>query len=93
MKPVGVRELRQHLSAYLDRVRDGERLLVTEHNVPVAQLVPLRSQNESVAATLVAAGKLIPPIRPEPLDLEPVSLRGRARVGTEALQYVRGERG
>lgn len=93
MNTVGVRELRQHLSAYLDRVRDGERLLVTERNVPVAELVPLRGHNESAAAALVAAGKLIPPIRPEPLELEPVSLRGRARLATEALEYVRGERG
>lgn len=92
MKSVGVRELRQHLSSYLDLVRDGERLLVTEHNVPVAELAPLRSQDRPVAA-LVEAGKLVPPIQAKPLDLEPVSLRGRARVGTEALEYVRGELG
>jgi prevent-host-death family protein len=38
---VGVRELRQNLSVYLRRVKAGERLVVTEHNVPVADLVPL----------------------------------------------------
>ena len=34
---VGVRELRQNLSVYLDRVKDGETLEVTEHGHPVAR--------------------------------------------------------
>ena len=38
---VGVRELRQNLSVYLRRVKAGERLVVTERNVAVAELVPL----------------------------------------------------
>lgn len=89
---VGVRELRQNLSRYLARVRRGERLLVTERNLPVAELVPL-SRDDSKVARLIAEGRLLPPIRPEPIDFEPVTLRGRARLGTEALEYVRGERG
>lgn len=38
---VGVRELRQNLSKYLDRVKAGEDLVVTEHGRQVARLVPL----------------------------------------------------
>lgn len=37
---VGVRELRQNLSKYLDRVKAGEGLDVTEHGRIVARLVP-----------------------------------------------------
>jgi len=37
---VGVRELRQNLSRYLDRVKAGEPLIVTEHGREVARLVP-----------------------------------------------------
>ena len=37
---VGVRELRQNLSKYLDRVKGGEDLVVTEHGREVARLVP-----------------------------------------------------
>jgi prevent-host-death family protein len=37
---VGVRELRQNLSVYLDRVKRGEAFAVTEHGHPVARLVP-----------------------------------------------------
>jgi prevent-host-death family protein len=37
---VGVRELRQNLSRYLDRVKAGEALVVTERGREVARLVP-----------------------------------------------------
>jgi prevent-host-death family protein len=39
-KKVGVRELRQNLSRYLERVKDGETLTVTERGHEVARLVP-----------------------------------------------------
>jgi prevent-host-death family protein len=39
---VGVRELRQNLSKYLERVKDGETLIVTERGNEVARLVPSR---------------------------------------------------
>jgi prevent-host-death family protein len=37
---VGVRELRQNLSRYLERVKAGETLTVTERGHEVARLVP-----------------------------------------------------
>lgn len=42
IKTVGVRELRQNLSRYLDRVKEGETLTVTERGHEVARLVPSR---------------------------------------------------
>lgn len=39
-KTVGVRELRQNLSRYLERVKEGETLTVTERGREVARLVP-----------------------------------------------------
>jgi len=41
MADVGVRELKQHLSEYLDRAARGERLLVTERGRPKALPGPL----------------------------------------------------
>jgi len=38
---VGVRELRQNLSKYLTRVKEGESLVVTERGDEVARLIPL----------------------------------------------------
>lgn len=40
MTTVGVRELRQDASGVLRRVADGERVVVTVHGRPVADLVP-----------------------------------------------------
>jgi len=37
---VGVRELRDHLSAYLARVKEGETFVVTEHGKAIASLGP-----------------------------------------------------
>ena len=51
MTTVGVAELRQNLSRYLDRVKDGESLIVTEHGREVARLVPLQSHAYAEVAT------------------------------------------
>ncbi|MGB3411457.1 MAG: type II toxin-antitoxin system prevent-host-death family antitoxin [Microthrixaceae bacterium] len=37
----GVRDLRDHLSRYLEAVRDGQEVTVTDHGKAVARLVPL----------------------------------------------------
>ena len=41
MERIGVRELRQHASQYLERVARGESLEVTDRGRPVARLVPI----------------------------------------------------
>jgi prevent-host-death family protein len=38
---VGVRELRNHLSRYLDLVRDGNELIVTDRGHAIARVVPV----------------------------------------------------
>jgi len=38
---IGVRDLKQHLSAYLDRASQGERITVTDRGRPKAVLGPL----------------------------------------------------
>jgi prevent-host-death family protein len=57
---VGVRELRQNLSVYLDRVKAGETLEVTEHGHPVAHLVPNPPAPVSVIDRLIAEGRATP---------------------------------
>lgn len=59
---VGVRELRQNLSVYLDRVKNGEALAVCEHGMPVAILRPL-PVSDSIVARLVAEGRATPASR------------------------------
>ena len=60
---VGVRELRQNLSVYLDRVKDGDILRVTEHGQVVALLTPLPRKVMSVFERLVAEGRATAPTR------------------------------
>ncbi len=59
---MGVRELRQNLSKYLERIKRGERLEVTERGRPVAVLAPLPPARGAMAR-LVAAGRLTAPAR------------------------------
>jgi prevent-host-death family protein len=56
MDSIGVRELRQHASRYLERVRHGETLQVTARGRPVARLVPVGAD---LWADLVASGKVL----------------------------------
>ena len=58
---VGVRELRQNLSIYLDRVKDGESLQVTEFGRVVALLVPMPAEKLSPFERMVREGRAIPP--------------------------------
>ena len=69
---VGVAELRQNLSRYLRRAQRGERLVVTDHNRPVAELGPPSSAGGELDR-LIAEGRLTRPPRrgfPEALHLE-----------------------
>jgi prevent-host-death family protein len=58
--PVGVRELRQNLSKYLDRVKAGESLVVTEHGREVARLVPSAGSVPAALERLLARGATMP---------------------------------
>ncbi len=40
---VGTRQLRNHLSAYLRRVKAGETITITERGKPVGQIVPVQA--------------------------------------------------
>lgn len=55
---VGVRELRNNLSRYLDRVRGGEEVIVTERGRAIARVLPIGE--ERALDRLVAAGLVTP---------------------------------
>lgn len=57
---VGVRELRQNLSVYLRRVKDGETLAVTERGETVAELAPVRKKPLSILDRMIADGRVTP---------------------------------
>ena len=60
MRTVNIADLKNNLSAYLERVRAGEELLVKDRNRPVARLVPLAPGGDPEAEELeMAAAGLI----------------------------------
>lgn len=57
---VGVRELKNHLSRHLARVKDGAEVTITEHGRPVARIIPIDASTDRLA-DLIAAGVVRPP--------------------------------
>jgi prevent-host-death family protein len=55
---VGIRELRAGLSRYVEQVKQGEEIVVTEHGKPVARLVPMNGERKF--DRLIREGVLIP---------------------------------
>ena len=100
METVGIRELKNRLSAYLHKVGEGEMIVVTDRGVVVAEIVPpgLRGlqPGPSLALALLAQrdGLRLPVRLPDRsaygLPLPRVDLGGRT-VG-QLLDAERGER-
>lgn len=90
MMRIGVRELRQHASRYLDMVKAGHTVEVTERGELVALLVsPTRA--EMTRDRLVAAGRLVP--ASGPLQLPPRRVLAESEESaSEALSGLREER-
>jgi prevent-host-death family protein len=84
---IGIRELRDRLTATIRRVRDGETIEITHHRRPVAVLTPVRADRID---RLLEAADITPG---EPLDR---SLRRFPPTGgltaSEALEADRAER-
>lgn len=98
IKTVGVKELKNNLSAYLREVRGGTRVLVTDRNVVVAELCEPAAGyrtdaiRDPLLRNLLEAGQIRLPSRPkEPLGASPVKLpEGTAR---RLLDELRDEGG
>ena len=86
MERIGVRELRQHASRYLARVRAGESVEVTDRGRPVARLVPVP---DDVWSAHVASGSVRAPTDQAPLaQLQPQRVEGSL---SAELRHLRDE--
>ncbi|MFZ4433659.1 MAG: type II toxin-antitoxin system Phd/YefM family antitoxin [Microthrixaceae bacterium] len=60
---VGVRDLKNNLSRYLERVREGEEVVVTDRGRPVARLLAVDASTDRLA-DLVDQGLVRPAVAP-----------------------------
>jgi prevent-host-death family protein len=84
VREVGIRELRDNLSRFLDDVQAGRELIVTDRGRPVARIV---GTGESWVDELVAAGIVTLPERQ--LDL---SSFGRVDATGDLMEFVFDQR-
>jgi prevent-host-death family protein len=50
MKTASISQTKNQLSALIDQVRQGETIVITDHDRPVAKLVPAQAENGEEAA-------------------------------------------
>jgi prevent-host-death family protein len=83
---IGIRELRQHASVYVDLAEKGYTVDITNRGRLVAQLVPVREPG-SPLERLIAAGIIEPAEEPGGVgDLEPYPAPGGAARGRGASE-------
>lgn len=90
MERIGVRELRQHASRYLQLVKAGQSVEVTERGRLVGMLVP-PDPAASARDRLVAAGRVLPAARPFRLPRRTALPTGAPDTGT-VLDALREDR-
>jgi prevent-host-death family protein len=73
---MGIRELKQRLSEYLERVAQGEVIRVTDRGRPKALLTGIR--HEEAVARGIREGWLKPGVATEPVRVQRVRSRKRA---------------
>lgn len=69
-----MRELKNHLSRYLRRVRGGEAVRVTMRGEHVADLVPPAAAAQDWRRELISAGRLTPAAKPHSEPPQPVDV-------------------
>lgn len=88
MASMGIRELRDNLTAAIRRVRAGETIEVTHDGEPVAVLSPVK---RSRLDEMIAAGQATPAKRPLDLSRKPLRIRGGRSI-SEILDEQRADR-
>lgn len=94
MTKTSISDLKARLSAFLDIVRHGEEVLVTDRGRPIARLSPVvgNVREQGRREQLIRDGRLRPPAAPLPKSFwkqqRPVDRKGRSLA---ALLEERGE--
>jgi len=93
---VGSRELKTRLGAYLEQVKHGATIIVTDRGEPVAELRPIASSEDGVEAAfrrMEAEGLLSRPRKSGPLTrLRPIALPSATPSIAETIAEGREDR-
>lgn len=91
---VGSRELKVRLGTYLRRVRNGQRLVVTDRGRPVAELRPIEAgtATDAVLVELEARGMVTRPTRTGITPFTPVRCRGKGKTASQMVVEHREDR-
>ena len=71
---VGIRDLKTHLSEYIQRVRSGQSIVITDHGKPVGRILPVgmsldeRIEELRKAGLVEWSGKKLRDIRPPAIN-------------------------
>jgi prevent-host-death family protein len=76
MAEVGIRELRDHLSRYLERVQAGEEVVITDRGRPIARVLPMAG--ERTIDRLIREGRVTPASQPSRSLPNPLKSKGTA---------------
>ena len=85
---IGIRELRQHASRFVERVHQGERFFVTNRGMDTAELVPIPGE----LLDRLRTQQRLRPATTSLSDLAPPPVVDEGRSGSAALQELREER-
>jgi prevent-host-death family protein len=76
MISVGIKELKTRLSSYVDRVRHGEEVVITDHGKEVALFIPISRERRAIKS-LMDSGKA-EWVGGKPEGLEGVRIKGKS---------------
>lgn len=89
---IGLRELRQHASRYVDAAARGETIEITKHGRLVARIVPAAPDPDDRYAQLVASGVIEPADSPGGLaDIVPLPVEPGTTPLSEVIRQMRDE--
>lgn len=93
-RAVSIADLKNNLSAHLARVHAGEEIVVWDHRMPIAKLVPLTEADLlPEEAALAAEGKIRLPRKPLPGSFWKTRTSRTTRLQTDrALELLREDR-
>lgn len=83
---VNIGEFRNHCSAYLQRVRAGEEIIICDRREPLAQVIPLTREKEKPRLRIIK-----PKVKGALKNIKPVDIKAQVDV-VAILRELRGER-